>query len=153
MSGRRGNSAQPKFGAGLPSGRPYSASTRRFHAHWSLPFPSRFFRPRSARNGYRRLLNLSGGRGPALNGGNLAINPLDLCQQRVFALGQLNQLPKRRARDVRQHPPLCAEELGLQPPKIAHLGRLTNRRNHSARTNDQATAKREDKQDPDRESR
>jgi hypothetical protein len=30
---------------------------------------------------------LPGGRGPALNGGNLAINPLDLRQQLVFALG------------------------------------------------------------------
>jgi hypothetical protein len=117
------------------------------------PLEPRFFCSRSARNGYGRLLNLPGSRGPALNGGNLAINPLDLCQQRIFALGQFNQLPKRRARDVRQHPPLCAEELGLQPPKIAHLGRLTNRRNHGARTHDQAAAKREHKQDPDRESR
>jgi hypothetical protein len=61
------------------------------------------------RNGYARLFDLSGGDGPALNGGNLAIDLLELGEQRVFLFGQLYQLSKRRAWDVRQHIPHSAQ--------------------------------------------
>src|ERR1700682_1813105 len=73
---------------------------------------------------------------------NASLRSDNLTSCRSVALGMFVSIPQ-----------LGAEELGLQPPKIAHLGRLTNRRNHGARTHDQAAAKREHKQEPDRESR
>ena len=145
MSDRRGNFAQR-------NSEPEWRLTEERALLSQTPGP-RFFSSRCARNGHRSFLNLPGGRGASLNGGDLTVNLLDLCQQRVLVFGQLNELPKCRARDVRQHSPLCAEESRLQPSKASHLGCLTNRGDYGAPANDEPAAKRKHEQDPYRESR
>lgn len=53
----------------------------------------------------------------------------NLTSCRSVALGMLVSIP-----------PLCAEELRLQPSKVAHFWRFTYRSDHGARANDKATA-------------
>lgn len=147
MYGRRANFAQRSSEAGVAFWTPQrGVPTSAMLCPGSLC-------SRRTRKSYGGLLNLSRRRRLSLNGRDVAINSLNLRQQRIFALGEFDQLSKCRARDVCQHLPLCAVGLGLQPSKISYLGRLTNGRDHGARANNKAAAKGEHEQDPDREGR